>query len=167
MKVCKCKSVARWLWRGKADWIGCCYVTVQGAMWLAQHYSINLNFSFLDRILLLFIWSSYLTHSVPGTRVRVQYCRPNVCSEKVYFKHLKCNKRTKNGCLWPRFREKCIDMPSTNVRKNYILVFYYWQEKQFAAAWWKQLWSFMVLSMLRLCQTMCLTIWLIYSCESL
>ena len=44
---------------GKADWIGCCHVTVQGTTWIVQHYSLNLTFSFLNRISLLLISSTY------------------------------------------------------------------------------------------------------------
>ena len=47
------------LWRAKTDWSGCCQMTVQGALWLAKHLSLNLNFSFLNRISLLLISSSY------------------------------------------------------------------------------------------------------------
>ena len=56
--------------RAKADWIGCCHMTVQGTTWLAQRYSLNLNFSFLNWILLLLISSSYST----------KYCVCNLAS---------------------------------------------------------------------------------------
>ena len=56
---CKCRTVAWRFWRAKDDWIGCCLVTVQKVKWLAKHYSLNHNFSFLNRILLLLISSSY------------------------------------------------------------------------------------------------------------
>ena len=39
--------------RAKTDWSGCCQMAVQGALWLANRLSLNLNFSFLNRILLL------------------------------------------------------------------------------------------------------------------
>ena len=45
--------------RAKTDWSGCCQMTVQGALWLAKRLSLNLNFSFLNRISLLLISSSY------------------------------------------------------------------------------------------------------------
>ena len=45
--------------RAKTDWSGCCQMAVQGALWLAKHLSLNLNFSFRNRISLLLISSSY------------------------------------------------------------------------------------------------------------
>ena len=45
--------------RAKTDWNGCCQTAVQGALWLAKRFSLNLNFSFLNRISLLLISSSY------------------------------------------------------------------------------------------------------------
>ena len=36
--------------RAKTDWSGCCQMTAQGALWLAKRLSLNLNFSFLNRI---------------------------------------------------------------------------------------------------------------------
>ena len=71
-KICKCKykSVARRLRRTKADWIGCCHVTVQGVKLLAQRYSLNLNFSFLNRISLLLISCNYSTVLTSGPRSR-------------------------------------------------------------------------------------------------
>ena len=47
------KSVALQLRRAKTDWSGCCQMAVQGALWLAKRLSLNLNFSFLNRISLL------------------------------------------------------------------------------------------------------------------
>ena len=49
----KIKSVALQLRRAKTDWSDCCQIAVQGAVWLAKRLSLNLNFSFLNRILLL------------------------------------------------------------------------------------------------------------------
>ena len=46
----KKKSVALQLRRAKTDWSSCCQMTIQGALWLAKHLSLNLNFSFLNRI---------------------------------------------------------------------------------------------------------------------
>ena len=43
-------SVALQLWRAMADWSGCCQMAVQGALSLAKRLSLNLNFSFLNRI---------------------------------------------------------------------------------------------------------------------
>ena len=43
-------SVALQLRRAKTDWSGCCQMTLQGALWLAMRLSLNLNFSFLNRI---------------------------------------------------------------------------------------------------------------------
>ena len=48
------KSVVLQPWRAKANWSGCCQVAVQGALWLAK-WSMNLNFSFINWILLLLI----------------------------------------------------------------------------------------------------------------
>ena len=53
------KSEALQLRRAMTDWSSCCQMAVQGALWLAGHLSLNLNFSFLYRILLLLISSSY------------------------------------------------------------------------------------------------------------
>ena len=44
------KFVALQLRRARTDWSGCCQMTVQGALWLAKRLSLNLNFSFLNRI---------------------------------------------------------------------------------------------------------------------
>ena len=44
------KSVALQLRRAKTDRSGCCQMTIQGALWLAKRLSLNLNFSFLNRI---------------------------------------------------------------------------------------------------------------------
>ena len=52
-KGIKNKSVALQLQRAKTDWSGCCQMAVQGASWLAKRLSLNLNFSFLNRISLL------------------------------------------------------------------------------------------------------------------
>ena len=41
--------------RAKTDWSGCCQMAVQGALSLAKRVSLNLNFSFLNRISLLLI----------------------------------------------------------------------------------------------------------------
>ena len=41
--------------RAKTDWSGCCQMAVQGVLWLAKRLSLNLNFSFLNWISLLFI----------------------------------------------------------------------------------------------------------------
>ena len=46
----KNKSVALQLRRATTDWSGGCWMTVQGALWLAKRLSLNLNFSFLIRI---------------------------------------------------------------------------------------------------------------------
>ena len=51
--------MARRLRRAKAEWIGCCHVTLQETKWLAQRHSLNLNFSVLNRISVLLISSSY------------------------------------------------------------------------------------------------------------
>ena len=45
--------------RAKTDRKCCCQMAVQGALWLAKCLSLNLNFSFLNRISLLLISSSY------------------------------------------------------------------------------------------------------------
>ena len=55
----KIKSVALQLRRAKTDWSSCYQMAVPGALWLAKRLSFNLNFSFLNRISLLLIWSSY------------------------------------------------------------------------------------------------------------
>ena len=52
-------SVALQLRRAKTDRSGFCQMTVQGALWLAKRLSLNHNFSFLNRILLRLISSSY------------------------------------------------------------------------------------------------------------
>ena len=36
--------------RAKTDRSSCCQMAVQGALWLAKRFSLNLNFSFLNRI---------------------------------------------------------------------------------------------------------------------
>ena len=36
--------------RAKTHWSGCCQMTVQGTLWLAKRLSLNLNFSFFNRI---------------------------------------------------------------------------------------------------------------------
>ena len=46
----KIKSVTWQLRRTQDDWIGCCQMAVQGALWLTKRLSLNLNFSFLNRI---------------------------------------------------------------------------------------------------------------------
>ena len=43
----------------KTNRSSCCQMAVQRALWLAKHFSLNLNFSFLNWILLLLISSSY------------------------------------------------------------------------------------------------------------
>ena len=53
------KSVALQPRRAKTDWSGCCQMAVQGAFWLTKLLSLNLNFSFINRISLLLISSSY------------------------------------------------------------------------------------------------------------
>ena len=53
------KSVALQFRKAKTDWSGCCQMTVQGALWLVKRLSLDLNFSFLNRISLLLISSSY------------------------------------------------------------------------------------------------------------
>ena len=55
----KNKSVALQPRRAKNDWSGCCQMAVQAALWLAKHLSLNFNFSFLNRISILLISSSY------------------------------------------------------------------------------------------------------------
>ena len=45
--------------RAKTDWSSCCQMEVQGALWLAKRLSLYLNFSFLNRISLLLISSTY------------------------------------------------------------------------------------------------------------
>ena len=52
-------SVALQPRRAKTDWSGCCQMAVKRAFWLVNHLSLNLNFSFLNRISLLLISSSY------------------------------------------------------------------------------------------------------------
>ena len=52
------KSVALQPRRAKTDWSGCYQLAVQGTLWLAKRLSLNLNFSFLNRISLLLISSS-------------------------------------------------------------------------------------------------------------
>ena len=49
------KSVALQPRRVNTDWSGCSQIAVQGALWLAKRLSLNLNFSFLNRISLLLI----------------------------------------------------------------------------------------------------------------
>ena len=49
--IIKIKSVALQPRRAKTDWSGCCQMAVQGA----KRLSLNLNFSFLNRISLLLI----------------------------------------------------------------------------------------------------------------
>ena len=61
--------------KAKANWIGCCNVIGQGATWLAQCYSLNLNFSFFNRISLLLISSSY---SIVLMRLSGPHSRPKV-----------------------------------------------------------------------------------------
>ena len=53
------KSMAIQPRRAKTDWSGCRQMAVQGVFWLAKRLSLNLNFSFLNRISLLLISSSY------------------------------------------------------------------------------------------------------------
>ena len=55
--VLRIKSVALQLRRARTYWSGCCEMAVQGALWLAKRLglSLNLNFSFLNRISLLLI----------------------------------------------------------------------------------------------------------------
>ena len=55
----KNKSVALQPRKAKTDWSGCCQIAVQGGLWLAKRLSLTLNFSFLNRISLLLIWSTY------------------------------------------------------------------------------------------------------------
>ena len=55
----KIKSVALQLRRAKTGRCGCCQMAVQAALWLAKRLSLNLHFSFLNRISLLLISSSY------------------------------------------------------------------------------------------------------------
>ena len=66
------KSVALQLRRAETDWSGCCHMAVQGALWFAKRLSLNLNFSFLNRISLLLISSSYplVLTRLGGTRSR-------------------------------------------------------------------------------------------------
>ena len=52
-------SVALQPRRAKTDWSGCCQMAVQGALWFTKSLSLNLNFSFLNRISLLVISNSY------------------------------------------------------------------------------------------------------------
>ena len=49
------KSLALQLRRVKTDWSGCCQMAVQEILCLAKRLSLNLNFSFLNRISLLLI----------------------------------------------------------------------------------------------------------------
>ena len=71
--ICKCKSVARRLGRTKANWISYCHMAAQRAMWLAQRYFLNLNFSILDRFSLLLISSSYSIILTKLSRPRPRY----------------------------------------------------------------------------------------------
>ena len=52
--VCACVCVC----------VFCSQMTVHGALWLAKLLSLNLNFSFLNRISLLFILNNYLLSSL-------------------------------------------------------------------------------------------------------
>ena len=70
---CFIKPVALQPRRAKTDWSGCCQMSVQGALWLAKHLSLNLNFSFLNRISLFLISSSY---PIVLTRLGVPRSRP-------------------------------------------------------------------------------------------
>ena len=58
-KGIKIKSVALQPRRAKTDWSGCCQMRVQGVLWLAKRLSLKLKFSFLNRISLLLMSSSY------------------------------------------------------------------------------------------------------------
>ena len=49
------KSVVLQSRRAKTNRSGCCQMAVQGALWLSKRLFLNLNFSFLNRILLLLI----------------------------------------------------------------------------------------------------------------
>ena len=71
----RCKSMARQFWRAKAFSSGCCHVTVQGATWLAQRYSLNFHFSFIYRISLLLILSNY---SIVLMRLSGSCSRPKI-----------------------------------------------------------------------------------------
>ena len=55
----KNKFVALQPRRAKTESSRCCQMAVQGALLLAKRLSLNLYFSFLNRISLLIIWSSY------------------------------------------------------------------------------------------------------------
>ena len=46
--------------RAKIDWSGCCQMAVQEALWLAKRLSLNLNFSFLNRIHYLYQVAAHL-----------------------------------------------------------------------------------------------------------
>ena len=52
-------SVALQPWRAKTDCSGCCQMAVQEALWLEKRLSFNLNLTFLNRISLPLIPSSY------------------------------------------------------------------------------------------------------------
>ena len=53
------KSVELQLRRANTDWSDCRQMAVKGALWLPKRLSVNLNFSFLNRISPLLISSSY------------------------------------------------------------------------------------------------------------
>ena len=59
--------------RTKTDWSGCCQKAVQGGLVVSKALSLNLNFSFLNRIWLLLISSSY---PIVLTRLGVPRSRP-------------------------------------------------------------------------------------------
>ena len=81
------KSVVLQLRRAKTDWSDCCQMAVKGALWLSKRLSLNLNFSFLNRISLLLISSSYpiivLTRlggprSTPYTSRKISRVKPGI-----------------------------------------------------------------------------------------
>ena len=61
----------QWSWKYFYGVInGCCQMAVQRALWLAKRLSLNLNFSFLNRISLLLISNSYPCPHEAGPRSR-------------------------------------------------------------------------------------------------
>ena len=74
------KSLALQPRRAKTDWSACCQKAVQWALWLAKSLSLNLNFSFLNRISLLLISSSY---PIVLTRLGGPHSRPYTFRKKI------------------------------------------------------------------------------------
>ena len=98
------RSVALQPWRAKTDWRGWSQMAVQVALWL-ERLSLNLNFSFLNRILLLLISSSYpivLTrlggpHSRPYTSRKISRVEPGIKSGTSWMAVRRANHYTKQA----------------------------------------------------------------------